>query len=235
MYIAITSMDEKYYNLAGKRMLQSYLQFKNNSIPLFVYNEGNFEPEEKVNLLGWNLGEDYNEFNKKQKNARVKTFGKKGFSIIHAMYNFDCAKIIWIDADTEIKKPISKKIIDEINPRTILSTHFGVRHKWPSEQNQNRTAYSCETGFFVLNKIHNEFSTFRETYKKIYTGKRKEEMRRFYDGEIYGKTVEILNKQGIPMIDLNQGGHKTPIPRSVMGDYISHYKAGLKHRVQNEI
>ena len=34
------------------------------------------------------------------------------------------------------------------------------------------------------------------------------------------------------MLDLNAGHtHKTPIPRSVIGPYISHYKAGLKDSI----
>jgi hypothetical protein len=48
---------------------------------------------------------------------------------------------------------------------------------------------------------------------------------------VYGKTVEIMLNKGYKMLNLNPGKHKTPISRSVISPYLSHFKAGLKESV----
>jgi len=76
------------------------------------------------------------------------------------------------------------------------------------------------------------FTDFKNTYKSIYVNDDYKNLRRFYDGEVYGETVLRLQEQGAEVLDLNKGWrHKTPIPRSVLGPYISHYKAGVKDTV----
>jgi len=84
----------------------------------------------------------------------------------------------------------------------------------------------------VLNKKHPNFCQFKDTYTQIYINQEKDNMRRFYDGEVYGETVNRLN--GGWMNNLNTGRHKTPMPRSIIKDYISHYKGKtLKEKVFN--
>jgi hypothetical protein len=40
-----------------------------------------------------------------------------------------------------------------------------------------------------------------------------------------------MEAKGYKMMNLNQGKHKTPISRSLIAPYMSHFKAGLKDRV----
>lgn len=229
---AITSMDKKYYTKIGRSMLRSYKQHWSDKFKLHVYNEGNFEIKVKTIVpLGWDLGKDYDAFQTRHSNSKIKTFAKKGFSIIHAMENLDCDRLMWIDADVIILDQIPMQLLKLISPDDVLSTHFSVWHHWPSENEPSRFAHSCETGFFILNKRHPGFNKFKETYKDIYINDKTDGIRRFYDGEVYGKTVELLEQDGHRMMNLNPGRHKTPISRSVMSPYINHYKAGLKERI----
>jgi len=110
----------------------------------------------------------------------------------------------------------------------VLSTHFSVWHK-----KDGKEWHSCETGFFILNKTHPEFDTFYKTYRDIYVNDKNQDLRRFYDGEVYGKSVEILESAGNKMMDLNPGRHRTPIPRSILAPYLNHFKAGVKDRINN--
>jgi hypothetical protein len=226
-YACITSMDEKYYHRCGKNMLVSYQAHWSNAIPLFVYNENDFEPQEKsLTLAGWNLGLEYEKFQARWKNNRVKTFSKKGYSIIHAMQHLDCNNLIWMDADMIIKKPIDVDFLNKLMPKDHLGLHFGVTHK-----KNDKEYFSCETGFFILNKTHKLFNDFKDVYTNIYNNDNTTDLRRFYDGEIYGKTVLELKKKGAKFIDLNEGKkYKTPIPHSIMKDYFAHRKAGLKDK-----
>jgi hypothetical protein len=226
-----TSMDLKYYNHCGKAMLESFnAQYKKEKI--IVYNEGDFEPNIKsVVKAGWNLGTDYKNFIKRwEHNSKITTFAKKGFSIVHAMNNVNCDKLVWLDADTVLTLPIHQQLIEFMCPDDTLSAHFKVKHF-----ENNITYSSCETGFFILNKKHKNFEEFKNIYTGIYVNDEHKNLRRFYDGEVYGETVRRLEEKRIKMQDLNPGGHKTPISRSLLAPYFLHLKAGLKDNVTNEI
>ena len=228
-----TSMNKEYFNHCGKAMLESFIKcYRKKQINL--YNEDNFQPMmEKVKLKGWNLGFQYNDFQERWKNdnKRVKQFAKKGFSIIHAMNTISADRIVWLDADTIIKAPFHPHLIEILCPSNVLSVHLGVHHAVGDKK-----YFSCETGFFILNKTHPMFKRFKSVYADIYFNDKKDDLRRFYDGEVYGKTVEILQAEGAEMLDLNpEQRHKTPIPRSLLAPYISHNKAGIKDDLTNEI
>jgi len=226
-YIAYTSMDQNYYNKCGKHMLSSYKKNWSHIMPIHVYNEDNFNVKVKTTTsVGWDLGPHYSNFMIRHSNDRVKTFAKKGFTVIHAMQNIEADRIIWLDADTVITNDIPLLLLDLISPDDTLSTHFSVWH-----EKDNIEYHSCETGFFILNQTHPGYKEFCETYKDIYINDKTDGMRRFYDGEIYGKTVDIMAAKGHKMLNLNPGRHKTPISRSVIAPYISHFKADLKNQI----
>lgn len=224
-YAFITSMNEDYYNHCGRLMLSSYQ--KKMRHPLYVYNE-DFIPRVKdgINCMHWNLGKEYEMFQERWKHEKkISVFAKKGFSIIHAMNNLNADYIIWLDADTHILQNIHPQLLDFITSNNTLSAHFGVKH-----EHEGKTYFSCETGFFLLNKKHKNFENFKNTYTDIYVNDDYKNLRRFYDGEVYGETVLRLQKNTrARMLELNPNQkHKTPIPRSVLAPYIAHYKAGLK-------
>ena len=103
-YIAITSMDQKYYEHCGRAMLRSYKKHWSGIMPLHVYNEENFTIKVKTIMeLGWNLGPEYDHFQQRHSNPRVKTFAKKGFSIIDAMNTANCDRLRWLDANVIIQ------------------------------------------------------------------------------------------------------------------------------------
>ena len=228
--VCITSMNESYYDKCGNNMISSYLNEWINQFPLYVYNEDFSIGDDKIIEMGWNLGQEYINFQNRHTNKKVKIFSKKAFSIIHAMENIDCDRLIWLDADTYIKKLIPIEFINELSPDDCLSTHFSVWH-----EKDGILYHSCETGFFILNKRHPKFTDFYNTYKNIYINDQIQDLRRFYDGEVYGKTVQILESKNINMKNLNTTRAKTPMPRSIIDPYISHYKAGLKYRVNQDV
>lgn len=228
-YAAITSMDQTYYNKCGKLMLLSYKRHCEKLFPLYVYNEDDFDiPIKGISCLGWNLSKEFQKFQKRHKNNKVRTFSKKGFSVIDAMQNLKCDRLIWFDADILFRASIPMPLLDLMSPEDTLSTHFSVWHNWPSKEDPNRLAHSCETGFFIINKNHPGFREFMDTYTDIYYHDKTKNLRRFYDGEVYGKTVEAMQVKGYRTINLNPGEHKTPIPRSVLAPYLQHYKGGAK-------
>jgi hypothetical protein len=233
-YVAITSMNLQYFEHSGRAMIKSFSSRFDENIPLHIYNEGFHSIKFKnTQLMGWELGDEYDRFQQRwNSNNKIQGFAKKAFSIIHAMNNIECDRLIWFDADIIIDKRIPLQLLELISPSSVLSTHYGVMHDWPSDTDPSRKSFSCETGFFILNKRHEKFNDFKEMYTKIYVNDLHSSIRRFYDGEVYGETVRVLEQSGAKMLDLNPGNtHKTPIPRSIMAPYISHHKAGLKDTI----
>ena len=225
--IFITSMNQTYFDHCGELMLQSFNnKMKNHR--LVLYNEdfsGKFG--KNITLQYWPMDRNYDNFQERHSNSKIKTFAKKGFSIIHALENIDADRIIWLDADCHLKSAINQQLLELISPDNVLSTHFGVKHAA-----NDKTYFSCETGFFIVNTRHAMFKEFRKTYKNIYIKDDYKNLRRFYDGEVYGETVKLLENKGAKMLDLNpELIHKTPIPRSVLAPYITHYKAGAKDNI----
>jgi hypothetical protein len=228
-YAAFTSMNRDYYDHCGRSMLRSYKKCLAHLMPMYVYNEDNFEVKVKtVTELGWHESPEYLAFQERHLNSHVKKFAKKGFSVIHAMKNLDCERLIWFDADTIIQQEIPRHLLDLITPKDVLSTHFSVWHT-----KQEKDWHSCETGFFIINKTHPAFDQFYETYRDIYVNDKTDNIRRFYDGEVYGRTVELMQQKGHNMMNLNPGRHKTPISRSVLAPYLNHFKAGVKDSIDN--
>lgn len=225
-YAVITSMNKTYFDHCGKAMLESYKQ--NWNIPLYLYNEDFNYKGKNVTNVGFDLGEEFEDFQERWKsNAKVTTFSKKGFSIIHAMNTIDCDRLIWLDADNICKSRMHPQLLELISPDSVLSTHFGVIHN-----HKGKDYFSCETGFFIINKTHKKFNNFKNAYTEIYTKDKINNLRRFYDGEVYGETVNQIDAK---YLELNQGYiHKTPIPRSILAPYIQHYKAGLKDHYNND-
>lgn len=233
--IFFTSMNSKYFLETGRAFLSSWRKHMSKKYELCLYNEDGFRPKNKnMRLMGWNLGTPYEDFQGRwaSQNRRVATFSKKAFSVIHAMENIDADRLVWLDADTVINQTIPQKLLELICPNNVLSAHFGVKHHWPSEDDPERRAFSCETGFFIVNKRHPGFKDLLATYKNIYVNDDIEGMRRFYDGEVYGKTILKMQELGHNVMELNESyAFKTPIGRSLIAPYVTHYKAGLKDRV----
>ena len=233
--VFFTSMNAKYFLETGRAFLSSWRKHMCKKYELCLYNEDGFRPKNKnMRLMGWNLGSDYEQFQERWRpqNKRVATFAKKAFSVIDAMENIQADRIVWLDADTVVNATIPSKLLELICPDDTLSAHFGVKHPWPSDDDPDRMAFSCETGFFILNKNHPGFKDFLNFYKNTYLNDQTDGMRRFYDGEVYGKTVLEMQRLGHKVQELNESyAFKTPIGRSLIAPYVVHYKAGLKDRV----
>jgi len=237
-YAVITSLNQEYFDHCGRACLETFSRFWPDDITLHVFNEDMVKPQKykKVNYINWKvLGAEYTDFVSRTENSKVIQFSKKAFPIIWAFDNIPCDRLIWLDADVATKRDMSVQLLDLLSNPETLSTHYGVKHPWPSEENPDRVSFSCETGFFILNKTHRMFPEFAKIYKKYYTKDLGYNLRRFYDGEVYGAVVAELEEKGAAMFELNPGQkHKTPIPRSVMAPYIQHYKAGAKDGINNE-
>jgi hypothetical protein len=231
-YAVITSMDDAYFQKVGKACIESFGAHWPPNVHLYVFDEGIVgAPKRKwVTYLPWSsLDPEFDMFCERNTGSRTQTFAKKAFSVIAGMKTIDVDRLIWLDADVVTTYPLNLQLLNLITPSNVLSTHYGVIHPWPTDSDPDRMSFSCETGFFIVNRKHAHFDLFLQRYTEYYVQDLGHNLRRFYDGEVYGAVVKEFEENGIEMLELNpEYRHKTPIPRSIMSPYIMHYKAGAK-------
>ena len=237
-FAVITSMDHAYYEKCGRACIESFNAYWPKDIPLYVYDEGiqNRPKFKSVYYQPWtNLGQEFQDFSLGQWTDRTLTFAKKAFSIMAGARDIDCDRLIWLDADVITLQGVNQQLLELISPANVLSTHYGVVHPWPTDADPDRTSFSCETGFFILNRQHAMFKHMMSRYQHWYMSGEGINLRRFYDGEVYGAVVKEMVSHGAYIMELNpEHRHRTPIPRSVMAPYIMHYKAGAKDPFTSE-
>lgn len=221
----ITSFNQTYYDLIGKDCVESWLKYWPNDMNLTCYVEEFKLPENKrLKQISFDeFPEEYYTF-QQDANKQVKKFAKKAWSLIHAMNNSSADRVVWLDADVLTVNYIERTFIESILPNTALSTHLGVTY-FSSKDGKPGKWFVPETGFFAVNTRHQDFDFFRSEYKRIYVEKDIINLRRFYDNDVYGYVIE---KSSAEVFDLCKDLHKpykTPMRHTVLGPYLSHYKA----------
>ncbi len=221
----ITSFNQKYYDLIGKDAVNSWLKYWPEEYSLTCYVEEFTMPEHpRIKQISFdNLCKEYFEFQKTSV-KQIKKFAKKAFTFIHAMENSTADRIIWIDADVLTLKELPKSLLFKILPDNVLSTHMGVVYDTTKEGTSGRW-FVPETGFFAINTQHALFKNFKTEYKRHYVEKDHKHLRRFYDNDVYGHVFEKLKALGYDLCDHFDKGHKTPLSRTVLGSFLTHYKA----------
>ncbi len=234
----ITSFDQRYYNLIGKDCVDTWLTYWPQELTLTCYVEEFSLPEQqRIKQISFeNLEPAYFEFqHTKGIGGQERKFAKKSFSFIHAMFNSTADRIIWLDADVISEKELSIELIKSILPDTALSTHMGVTYDTKKDGTPGRW-FVPETGFFAVNTHHKKFNEFRKEYRRMYVEKDNKNLRRFYDNDVYGYVFESLGAEGLDLCGKFTKPYKTPIRHTILGPYLSHYKAkGAKaHYVSEE-
>lgn len=226
----ITSFNEKYYNIIGKESVESWLKYWPTDLSLTCYVEDfrivNNERIEQIDFQ--NLPKEYFDFQESNFNDRVKVFSKKAYSVIHAFENLDADRIIWVDADVITFDHIPKMFLENLCPDDTLATFMGVEHHKIKGDLTSPKMFSAETGFFIVNKLHPGFKDFSSRYKEYYDKKLDKNLRRFYDGEVFGAVVEEF-KNTYKFFDLSttiSKNAKSPLKYTELGQkYIQHYKS----------
>lgn len=225
----ITSFDQKYYNNIGKDSVSSWLKYWPERMSLTCYVEEFSLPSQKrIKQISFDhLSEDYVKFQNSSESDRVKLFAKKAYSIIHAFENSDADRIIWIDADVLTTNEVSEEFLESLCSNDTLASFMGV---WHDEDKANKTGkkfFSAETGFFLVNKNHKEFVNFSKRYRQYYDEHIKENVRRFYDGEVFGAVVKEFESKA-RMNDFCgkfEKKYKSPLKYTELGNYFIHYKS----------
>lgn len=226
----ITSFDKRYYDIIGKESVESWLRYWPEELCLTCYVENfKLDQDPRIEQIDFeNLPKEYFEFQQSGFNDRVKIFSKKAYSVIHAFENLEADRIIWIDADVITFDFIPLSFIKNLCPEDTLATFMGVKHSKIKGDINSPKVFSAETGFFIVNKNHIGFEEFSQRYRQYYDQKITENLRRFYDGEVFGAVVKEFESK-FKFFDLSttiQKEAKSPLKYTELGQrYIRHYKS----------
>lgn len=216
----ITSFNKEYYDTIGHECVETWLKYWPKDLELTCYVE-------EFDMPAWprtrqipftELGFEYWLFMRNTERDRVKIFAKKAYSIIHAFEHSTADRIVWLDADVISQAIIPLNILQAITPSDTLATFMGVTHdEW----------FSAETGVFIVNTRHPEFRAFAARYREYYDRRIKDNLRRFYDGEVFGAVVNEFRTRAKfnDLCTSLEKGYKTPLKHTILGPYLHHYKA----------
>lgn len=224
----ITSFNEKYYNMIGKDCVSTWLSYWPRELKLTCYVEEFSLPESnRLKQIPFDhLPQSYFNFQDSEDNERVRIFSKKAFSVIHAFENSTADRIIWIDADLLTERSVPFDFLKAICPDDTLATFMGVNHHKERHNPNSEIVFSAETGFFVVNPKHPDFKKFANRYKEYYEKRLSTNLRRFYDGDVFGAVVkEFTNTKFNDLCLKDNHSHKTPLKRTPLGMFFTHVKA----------
>jgi cellulose synthase/poly-beta-1,6-N-acetylglucosamine synthase-like glycosyltransferase len=224
----ITSFDKRYYDLIGQDCVSSFLKFWDPQFSLTCYTEGfKLDPHKRIKQINFDQEVDA-EYAQLQADTnygvQVKKFSKKAFSFIHAMYHSTADWILWLDADVVTTRSVPAYLIVDCMRDEDLSMYMGVTYTTDKSGNPGSWLVP-ETGVFAVNTRHANFETFRNEYRRRYVDRDHADLRRFYDNDVFGAAINLADA---PVYDLCAGfakPYKTPLPHTVLGDYLTHYKA----------
>ena len=227
---AITSFDQRYYNTIGQECVNTWLQYWPADCKLVCYTEDfDFDTvDTRIQKISFDqLPPEYFDFQASDQGDRVKTFAKKAYSIIHAFENITADRIVWVDADVVSKATLPQSVLEQLCPADTLATFMGVWHNLDRDDPNSELKFSGETGVFVVNPGHPGFAEFAARYRQYYDQQLSENLRRFYDGEVFGAVVKELEhkyKFRDLVAELNKA-YNSPLRHTKLGQYLVHYKS----------
>lgn len=218
----ITSFNQEYYNNIGHACVKTWLEHWPAELALTCYVEQFSLPTTpRIKQIDFaELGDSYVAFQQSDFKERVKTFAKKAYSVIHAMEHSQADRIIWLDADVLTTANIPINFIHALCPDRTLATYMQVYH-----EKDNRVWTSAETGIFVVNTKHPNFAAFARRYRQYYDQRLTQNIRRFYDGEVFGAVANEFKSDVRDLCADFKKKYKTPLRHTILGPYLNHYKS----------
>ena len=223
----ITSFNQHYYDLIGRDCVESWLKHWPEDLSITCYvEEMRVKEHPRIKQINFDqLSDRYTEFNENPKTKpRQKTFAKKAFSVIHAMFNSTADWIFWIDADVITKQHLNMNLLKDTLDSKYLSVYMGVCYAERRDGTKGDWLVP-ETGIFAVNTRHPKFDDFRSEYARRYTEHDFADLRKGYDNDVFGITIKTIDADYLDLCANFEKHYKTPLPHTVFGDYLTHHKA----------
>jgi hypothetical protein len=228
----ITSMNQHYYELIGRDSLQSRLQYWPDHLHMTCYVEDfDIPADPRVKQIPFSeLDPDFFQLQQDSVSTNAKKFAKKAYPVIHALYHSTADWLLWIDSDVLTIKPVPDNFWQQQLDSRYLAAYMGV-HYDSAKDGRRGDWLVPETGVFAVNLRHAKTAEFRDEYRRRYIQRDYKNLRRFYDNDVFGAAICGTSAPYLDWCAHFTKPYKTPIGRTVLGEYLHHYKA--KHSKQS--
>ena len=228
MIEVITSFNEYYYNLIGKDSVESWLNNWSEEFKMTCYVEEFKLPfaNDRITEIDFEqLDSDYTALQADNLHSSIKRFAKKAYSFMHAMHHSKSNWIIWLDADVITTGKVDWSVMGGILNPYHLAMYMGVRYQTDKDGRVGDWLVP-ETGVFAVNTQHPDFKAFRAEYFRRYKERDYEDLRRFYDNDVFGAALRLFPDTKVTDLCAKfVKGYRTPLRHTVLGPYLFHHKA----------
>lgn len=223
--IVSTFSDKGYYEYA-KHFVSSLNKNLDDRVSVFLYIDGNkklFKRNDNINIINLEKAvPDLTQFKNRNKHKTVSDFindgvrfSHKSYAIWHAAMHSGVDMLIWLDADTELLKPVSVEYLETFLPAGYFTSYLG------------RPSYS-ETGFIAFDLTNPYTKEFFDIFKSYYDSDRIYTLPAFTDCHVFDATRTELETAGkIKGHNLTPTEVKHPFNHTFEG-YMMHLKGGRK-------
>jgi hypothetical protein len=229
MIQVITSFNQLYYDLIGRDSVDSFLEHWPKDLSLTCYVEGFQMPANaRITQIDFSqLDPDYAQYQLDPGlNQSMKKFAKKAYSFMHAMHHSPAEWILWLDADVITVQPLPIELLQRVMQSGDLAMYMGVTYYTDKSGAIAGNWLVPETGVFAVNTQHEDFAAFRAEYCRRYHERDQNDLRRYYDNDVFGAALLAVPDASIFDLCANfKKSYKTPLRHTILGDHLIHYKA----------
>lgn len=146
-------------------------------------------------------------------------FSHKSYAICHASENLNTDIMIWLDADTLVKKEITSEYLGNFLPKGFFTSYLG------------RPGTYTETGFIAFDLNHKHKTEFFNKFKNYYDSDDIYNLDAFTDCHVYDSTRMQFEKEGkIKSHNLTPGLGKNNFNNTFV-DHMVHFKGNRKIKI----
>lgn len=230
-YSVITSLNQKYYDDVGFRMIESFLKFWPENINLYIYSEEKIDIEiqsERIKIVNLfevqpSLKSFIDRANKRPDAKLLKSSLKKGavrfsyksFAIIDGGLNLSEDYIIWHDADMVTHKQVSASFLESLVNEDKYSVYLGRKNTY------------TETGFLIFNTKLPVNKVFMNSWRDIYEKDEIYNLDEWHDCKCFDKLRSQLNTSDYNLSPWGKDYDHVFI-NSILGEYFDHLKGERK-------
>lgn len=229
----ITSMNQKYYNRCGRKMIDSWLKHWPHDYRLVIYHDRQLKLrsehcvrrivlkdlfiEQPACKAFWKRHHKRpDQQNNKELHLGAVRFCYKSYAITHAGLNSGGVDLlIWLDADTWTFEDITEEFLIGLGHPNKYVTYLG------------RTNNYSETGFVMYNCNYIHHRNFMKEYEKIYTDDLIFQLPQWHDCMVFD-VIRSWFETNKKMVNINLSpdgeNYDHVFVNSVLGNYIDHMK-----------
>lgn len=235
MTIVITTFSKDGYDLYGRKMIKSWIQYWPQNYQLLVYVENYLidEIDERVKTIEISDAcPNLSEFKKssqrlldtlteKRDISRIQKtikWSHKVFVIDHALKNFSANHFIFLDGDTYTASRISASFAEDLVKNHLLAVHFETL----------KDGLHFETGLIVFNNKHEQIKKFKNLYVTGYENLEIYNLKKTWDGFWLAK---LYKENNLDILDLSKGKLSSVFGNPLIYKKIIHDVGTKKYRI----